>query len=97
MRTLHFSTMIDADREAVWTAMIAPESCKAWTSVFTEGSYFVRSWAQGERIRFLSPDGNGMTSVIADNRPHEFISIKHLGSVKNGIEDDDSEEARKEA
>ena len=36
-----------------------------------------------------------MTSVIAENRPHEFISIKRLGSIKNGIEDIDSEEARK--
>ncbi len=47
-----------------------------------------------ERIRFLSPDGCGMTSVIAENRPHEFLSIRHLGIIKDGVEDTESEEAR---
>jgi len=36
-----------------------------------------------------------MVSVIAENIPNEFISIKHLGTFKNGIEDFDSEETRK--
>jgi ADP-ribosylglycohydrolase len=39
------------------------------TCPFMEGSYFEESWNAGERIRFLAPDGTGMTSVIAENRP----------------------------
>lgn len=35
-----------------------------------------------------------MTSVIAENRPHEFLSIRHLGIIKDGVEDTESEEAR---
>ena len=95
MKTLQFSTIINAERETVWNAMIASDTYKLWTSVFTEGSYFEGSWGEGERIRFLSPDGSGITSVIAENRLHEFISIKHLGSIKNGIDDVESEEVRR--
>ena len=36
-----------------------------------------------------------MVSRIAENKPYEFISIEHLGIVKNGVEDTTSEEARK--
>jgi hypothetical protein len=49
---------------------------------------------------FLGPDPQtgeegGMVSVIKENRPHEFISIEHKGIVHKGMEDTESEEARK--
>lgn len=65
------------------TSCSAPETFKAWTAEFAEGSYFEGSWNAGRKIRFLVPDGSGMTSTIAESRPHEFISIKHLGIVAN--------------
>lgn len=95
MKRLHFSKSINAPREKVWNTLIGRESYKAWTAPFMEGSYYEGSWNKGDKIRFLGPDGGGMTSVIADNRLHEFISIKHLGEVKNGVDDFDSEDARK--
>ena len=94
MKRLHFAITIDAPREAVWEAMLAPATYRLWTAEFAEGSYFEGSWGKGKRIRFLAPDGGGITSVIAENRPHEFISIKHLGYIKDGIEDTDSEAVR---
>jgi hypothetical protein len=94
MKTLHFSTIVNAKRDAVWNAMLAPETYKLWTAEFAEGSYFEGSWNKGDKIRFLSPDGNGITSVIAENRPYEFISIKHLGIIKDGVENTESDEAR---
>lgn len=95
MKTLHFAKTIDAPRERVWQALIGKESYKNWTAPFMEGSYFEGSWNKGDKIRFLGPDGGGMTSVIADNRLHEFISIKHIGEVKNGKDDLDSESVRR--
>jgi len=94
MNTLHFSSVIHAGRETVWNTMLAPDTYRLWTAEFTEGSYFEGSWAGGERISFLAPDGNGMASVIAENRPHEHLSIKHIGYVKDGVEDTDSEMVR---
>jgi len=94
MKTLTFDTVIHASRRAVWDAMLTPSTYKVWTSVFMEGSYFEGSWEKGERIRFLGPGGDGMLAVIAENRPHEFLSIKHIGQIRNGVEDTESEEAR---
>lgn len=36
-----------------------------------------------------------MVSRIAENRQYEFISIEHLGLVSEGVEDIESEEAKK--
>ena len=94
MKTLAFEITIHAPRARVWSTMLEPESYKAWTSAFCEGSYFEGSWDQGAKIRFLSPSGDGMVAEIAENRKHEFISIRHLGFLANGVEDTTSDAVR---
>jgi uncharacterized protein YndB with AHSA1/START domain len=94
MKTLHYATEINAPRKQVWDIMLGPETFKAWTAEFAEGSYFEGSWDEGQKIRFLIPDGSGMTSMIAASRPYEFVSIKHLGIVKDGVDDTESDAAR---
>lgn len=94
-KTLHFSKTIDASREKVWDTLLDADSFTAWTAPFMEGSYYEGSWDKGAQIRFLAPDGTGMSSVIVENRPQEFISIKHVGEVKNGVDDLDSDSVRK--
>lgn len=92
MKALHFEITIFASKEKVWDTMLDLESFKIWTAAFAAGSYFEGSWLKGEKIKFLTPDGDGMTSLIAENKPYQFISIKHLGIIKNGIEDTESPE-----
>lgn len=94
MKTLHYATAIDAPRKHVWDVMLGPQTFKAWTTEFAAGSYYDGSWEEGQRIRFLTPDGSGMTSMIVENRPYEFISIKHMGIVKDGVDDTESQAAR---
>lgn len=89
-----FTTTINAPVPTVWRLMIGPESYKRWTSAFAEGSYFEGTWEQGSKIRFLSPEGGGMIAEIAENREHEFISIRHLGFIKDGVEDTTSDAVR---
>ena len=93
-KTLTFEIAIRAPRARVWDTMLDPETYKAWTSAFCEGSYFVGSWDEGAKIQFLSPSGDGMTAVIAENRLHEFVSIRHLGVIEKGVEDTSSEKVR---
>ena len=90
MKQLHFSTLIQAPRPLVWEAMLAPDSYKRWAAEFAPDSYYEGSWQPGATIRFLIPGGSGMVSVIAENRPLEFISIKHLGMIDKGVEDTSS-------
>lgn len=35
-----------------------------------------------------------MVAEIAENRPNEFISIRHLGFIAKGVEDTESESVR---
>ncbi len=95
MKTLNFSTTINAPKEKVWNTMFEDDTYRQWSSAFTEGSHFKGSWEEGAEIRFLDPENNGMVSVIAKNRPYNFISIKHIGIIQNGVEDTESEEAKK--
>ena len=90
MNRLQFSIVIKAPRQKVWRMMLDQEGYRNWAADFAAGSYYEGSWEKGEKIRFLIPDGSGMTSVIAENKPLEFISIKHLGFIKDGVEDTES-------
>lgn len=88
MKTLHFSIRIQALREHVWKRMLEQDGYRQWTSAFCAGSYYEGSWDKGQRIRFLGPDGSGgMTSMIVENRPYEFVSIRHLGEIVGGVDD----------
>ena len=60
---------------------------RQWTSAFSEGSYAVSDWKEGSQILFLGPDGSGMFSKIEKMVPNETMEFKHLGMVKNGVED----------
>jgi hypothetical protein len=94
MKRLRMSIRIEAPREVVWQKMLAQESYRDWTSAFGVGSRYEGSWERGARIRFLSSSGEGMVSEIAESRPGEFVSIRHLGLVKDGVEDMTSAAAR---
>ncbi|TDM08107.1 MAG: ATPase [Ideonella sp. MAG2] len=91
MKTLTFDITINAPRTTVWDTMLGPETYKAWTRAFCEGSHYLGSWESGAKIRFLAPSGDGMSSVIAENRPYEFVSIRHIGMIENGVEDTTSD------
>ena len=94
MKTLHFSILINAPKEKVWKLMLEHEGYKAWTAEFAAGSDYQGSWEKGEKMTFFSAGHGGMTSVIAENIPYEFVSIKHLGFVKDGFEDTESPEVK---
>ena len=92
MTRLTFSTTIQAPKDVVWQTMLEDETYRAWTSAFHEGSYAVTDWKPGSKALFLGPDGSGMVSRVAEHRPNQFLSLEHLGVVKEGVEDTESEE-----
>lgn len=94
MKTLTFEVTIHAPRPLVWSTMLEQDGYRAWTSAFSEGCYYVGSWDEGAKIQFLAPSGDGMTAVIAENKPLEFVSIRHLGVVEKGVEDTTSDKVR---
>jgi len=92
MQKINFSASINAPKEKVWTCLWEIFHYNTWTSVFSEGSTVkTDNWKEGSKILFLDGNGQGMVSMVAANRPNEFMSFKHLGVVKDGVEDTSSE------
>ena len=91
MKKTRHSIRISAPRAAVWRVLLEEATYKEWTAVFAGGSYFEGNWSEGSTIRFLTPEKDGMVGVIAENREHEFVSIKHLGYVHKGVDDTESD------
>jgi uncharacterized protein YndB with AHSA1/START domain len=92
--TLHYEIRIAAPRERVWKTMLEHGTYETWTSAFTEGSTYEGEFVQGGRLRFLSPDGSGIVSKVAELRAPAYLSIRHLGMIHNGVEDLESEEVK---
>jgi hypothetical protein len=99
MNTKHYSILINADKQKVWNTMLADKTYREWTAAFHPGSYYEGSWEKGSEIRFLgvSDEGklHGMFSRIKENDKYNFISIEHLGIIKDGVVDTTSEEVKK--
>lgn len=100
MKKLHASIVINASKEKVWHAMLDDATYREWTSAFNQGSYYKGEWTKGSKMLFLGPDPEtgkegGMVSRIAEVTPCDFISIEHLGIVKDGVEDTTGPEAQK--
>ena len=91
---LTYSITIDASREQVWHALFNDEPFRKWSGIFAEGSHFVGDWSEDSEIRFLTKDNDGMVSMIDKNRPYEFMSIRHIGYIRQGVEDTESDEVK---
>lgn len=94
MEKLHFSTKIKASKEKVWEILWEDSSYRKWTSVFSEGSYAETDWKEGSKVLFLDGKGGGMVSKVQKKILNELMSIKHVGIVRDGVEDTESEAIR---
>jgi len=94
MDKLEFKALINAPREKVWEILWNDKTYREWTSVFSEGSHAVSDWKKGSKILFLGENGSGMVSRIAESIPNEYMSFEHLGEIKDGVEDTQSERVK---
>jgi uncharacterized protein YndB with AHSA1/START domain len=93
MIKLTFTTEIQAPIEKVFDAMLGLSDKKTyelWTAEFNPTSTFEGTWEKGSKMYFIGVDENGekggMVSEIMENIPNQFISIRHYGLMKGGIE-----------
>ncbi|WP_316832892.1 SRPBCC domain-containing protein [Pedobacter aquatilis] len=87
MENLTFKKNIKAPAQKVWAILLGKDTYPEWTAVFAENSAADTDWQKGSKAIFHDGTGNGMVSRIEENIPHQFLSIKHLGEIKNGKED----------
>ncbi|WP_069659037.1 ATPase [Arcticibacter eurypsychrophilus] len=82
-----FKISINSSPEKIRNILWSDVTYPLWTAPFAEGSKAKTDWKKGSIVLFLDGNDNGMISTIEENIPNKFMSIKHLGSVKNGVED----------
>ena len=94
MEKMTFSVHIHASREKIWSILFEDASYRKWTAVFTEGSHAIAdNWQQGAKVQFLDAEKNGILSSIVESKPGERLAIRHLGEIRNGVEDTSSKNA----
>lgn len=87
MITRNYSITIKSTADVVWQTLWNDDTYKKWTAAFMEGSYAESSWEEGAKISFLSPGENGMFGIINKKVENEEMTFKHLGEIKNGVEE----------
>lgn len=82
LKRLKFEITIDASKEKVWRFLWEPTSYSQWTGSFCVGSYYETSaLALGNRIHFLTPNGEGMYSNISGLIANSYMEFTHLGNI----------------
>lgn len=95
MKHLKYSIEIDAPKEKVWDVLWNTKTYNQWTAFFSPGSSFETDWKVGGDTRFIDADSkDGMISTIKELKENELVNFEHLGMIKDGIVDKDSDEVK---
>ncbi|MEN8407513.1 ATPase [Acinetobacter genomosp. 33YU] len=94
MEILLYEVEINAPIEKVWNVLWNSETYNAWTKFFAPDSSMRTDWEIGGKTYFLDGEGNGMVSTIEEMKKPEVLIFKHLGMIKEGKEDLESEEVK---
>lgn len=87
MQTLNYTITINAPVSIVRDTMLNHPTYEQRTEPFAAGSTYLGSREQGSNIKFTDPNQEaGMLSTIAENKLHEFLSIKHIGEFSTNKE-----------
>lgn len=93
----NFKISINAPIKKVYDTMLDEKTYPKWTSVFDPSSRYEGSWEKGSKILFLGTnekgENMGMYSMIRENIPAKFVSIEHMGIIKDNEEVDSGIEA----
>lgn len=92
METLIYEVEINAPIEKVWDVLWNSETYNAWTKFFAQilQCAQIGKWA----VKHIFQMENGMVSTIEEMKKPEVLIFKHLGMIKDGKEDLESEEVK---
>lgn len=94
METLTYEIRINAPIQEVWDLLWQPETYSVWTQFFMPDSQLKTDWKIGGKTYFTDKAGAGMVSTIESLQEPTEIVFKHLGTVKDGVEDIESKEVK---
>jgi uncharacterized protein YndB with AHSA1/START domain len=95
MEHLEYRVVINAPAKTVWKTMLEEETYKQWVAKSWPNSFYHGKWEQGEKIRFIGPEGSGTLAELVEVRPYESIIARHIALLgPGGTEDKTSEMAK---
>src|SRR6478752_649469 len=102
MQKLQFKKEVNASALEVYETMLGLKdkaTYEYWTATFNPTSTYEGSWNKGSKILFVGVDENGqkggMVSEIAENKPANFVSIRHYGFLDGDKEVTTGEQVEK--
>lgn len=95
MEHLEFKIVIAAPAKKVWETMLAKDTYEQWVAKSWPNSSYEGKWAQGEKIKFMGPEGGGTLAELVEVKPYEKILARHIAALgKGGKEDRTSDMAK---
>lgn len=93
MKEIQHAIEIKASKEKIWKILWSNATYRDWADMIDEGLYMKGSLKEGKEIEFISSvDGYGVTSLVAELIPNEYVLFKHRADTKGS----DMEERKNE-
>lgn len=95
MEHLEYEVVISAPAKLVWETMLNEETYKQWVAKSWPNSYYEGRWQEGEKIKFIGPDGSGTLAELVHVKPYKNVLARHIAVLgPGGVEDRTSEMAK---
>jgi hypothetical protein len=88
------SVSIRAPRQKVWAVLLEDHYTRDWYTEFSQGAHVETDWNTGSKAVFKDLNNDGLIARVAQNIPHEIISLEYEGVLTKGSEDYTSEAAQ---
>lgn len=83
MKELQFKIEINASKQKVWDTLWQDETLRQWAGIIDPGTYLVGDLVEGNEVQFISGNGYGVTSLVAELTPGEFLLFKHQADTQD--------------
>lgn len=77
MKEMQFSIEVRATKDRVWDTLWQDETLREWAGIIDPGTHMVGDLKEGSEVQFISGNGYGVTSLVEQLRPNEFLLLRH--------------------
>lgn len=77
MKEMQVAIQIKATKQRVWEVLWQDASFRMWAGVIDPGTYMVGVLKEGATVQFISAEGYGVTSLVAELELYECVLLQH--------------------
>jgi uncharacterized protein YndB with AHSA1/START domain len=77
MKEMQFTVEIHATKQKVWDTLWQDQTFRQWAGIIDPGTYMVGGLKEGNEVQFISGNGYGVTSLVEELTPGEFLLLRH--------------------